>query len=60
MPKFQLVPTTGQGILPGIPGVPSLFADAGPKGWSKFIEFFTARIRNPNTAEYTLSIIWVF
>ncbi len=51
MPKFSLVPSAGQVLLPGISGVPSLFLDAGPKGFQKYIEFFTARIRNANTRE---------
>src|SRR5436190_11975902 len=35
----------------GIPTIPSLFLDAGEKAWSRFIEFFTAHIRNRNTRE---------
>jgi len=31
--------------------VPVLFRDAGEQAWLKFIEFFTARIRNRNTRE---------
>jgi site-specific recombinase XerD len=30
-------------------GLPALIADAGPKAARRFIEFFTANIRNPNT-----------
>lgn len=38
----QLVPA-------GAPPVPALFLDAGEKAWRRFIEFFTANIRNRNT-----------
>jgi site-specific recombinase XerD len=34
-----------------VAGVPELFAGAGPRARYRFIEFFTARIRNPNTRE---------
>src|SRR2546423_1773650 len=35
----------------GSPNVPALFLDAGEKAWWRFIEFFTAHIRNRNTRE---------
>src|SRR6266513_2517893 len=31
--------------------MPALFLDAGEKAWWRFIEFFTANIRNKNTRE---------
>ena len=30
-------------------GIPPLFLDSGEKAWTRFIEFFTAQIRNRNT-----------
>jgi site-specific recombinase XerD len=33
----------------GLPAIPQLFAVTGPKGAQRFIEFFTAEIRNKNT-----------
>src|SRR5437879_1895183 len=35
----------------GIQGLPTLILDAGEKAGWRFIEFFTANIRNPNTRE---------
>ena len=32
-------------------GIPALFVDAGEKSWRRVLEFFAARIRNPNTRE---------
>jgi len=36
-------------MVPGIGPVPRLFLDGGQKSWFRFIEFFTAHIRNRNT-----------
>jgi integrase/recombinase XerD len=49
MPHFDIVPSFGQldGATPN--HVPALFLDTGEKGWFRFTEFFTARIRNANT-----------
>ena len=49
MSQFDIVPAFGQldGARPD--HVPALFLDAGEKGWFRYTEFFTARIRNSNT-----------
>lgn len=36
-------------MVPGLGPVPRLFLDGGQKSWFRFIEFFTAHIRNRNT-----------
>ena len=36
-----------RGVTPA--HLPALFLDTGAKGWFRYTEFFTARIRNPNT-----------
>ena len=49
----DLVPVHGQ-ILESGPGalpVPFLIADHGEDAWRRFIEFFTAQIRNANTGK---------
>jgi integrase/recombinase XerD len=33
------------------PHVPATFADAGDRAAKRYVEFFTAEIRNPNTRE---------
>ena len=35
----------------GITSLPSLFTDPGQAATKRFVEFFTANIRNPNTRE---------
>ena len=40
----------GLSVLAG-QSVPALVAQAGPKAGKRFLEFFTAQIRNPNTRE---------
>lgn len=35
----------------GAGSVPALFVDAGEKPWNRFVEFFSARIRNRNTRD---------
>ena len=42
----QGLPTTGGGFV-----VPAIIADAGEKAGKRFIEFFTATIRNRNTRQ---------
>lgn len=49
MSDHALVPHSGQGLTPNRHLVPSLFHPTGERGWTKFVEFFTAHIRNPNT-----------
>lgn len=49
MSDKDIVPSSGQPIVPGLGTVPRLFLDAGQKSWFRFIEFFTAHIRNRNT-----------
>ncbi len=45
----RLVPGNNSLIDASIRAVPALFVDAGAKAWRRYIEFFTAHIRNPNT-----------
>jgi integrase/recombinase XerD len=40
--------------------VPVLFRDAGEQAWRKFIEFFTARIRNRNTRDAYARVVRQF
>jgi integrase/recombinase XerD len=51
MSDNDIIPSPGQFGLTDLPPVPGLFLDAGKQAWWKFIEFFTARIRNRNTRE---------
>jgi integrase/recombinase XerD len=51
MAEFRIIPQTSQLARVGIRGVPALFLDAGEKAWWRFVEFFTANIRNKNTRE---------
>ncbi len=47
-----------RGLLPTSGKVPSLFANAGGDAVRRFIEFFTANIRNPNTrAAYAFAVV---
>jgi len=49
MDFLQPVSTSGGSLQPVSGMVPSLFADAGTDATRRFIEFFTANIRNRNT-----------
>jgi integrase/recombinase XerD len=51
MPEKRIIPSGSQLARVGIRGVPALFLDAGEKAWWRFVEFFTANIRNKNTRE---------
>src|ERR1017187_5752922 len=51
MTEKRIIPHEGQLARVGIRGVPALFVDAGEKAWWRFVEFFTANIRNKNTRE---------
>src|ERR1019366_8266559 len=51
MREKPIIPQARQLARIGIQGVPTLFIDAGEKAWWRFIEFFTANIRNKNTRE---------
>lgn len=51
MSHSELAPPSRQLAIPAFPTVPRLFLDAGEKGWFRFVEFFTANIRNRNTRE---------
>ena len=51
MTDKYIIPHSGQLARGGIKGVPALFLDAGEKAWWRFVEFFTANIRNKNTRE---------
>src|SRR5581483_5833496 len=49
VPKGSFPSLTRSVVAVGTAGVPALFAGAGPSAGRRFIEFFTANIRNPNT-----------
>ena len=51
MPHGEIIPFGRQLSTAGFRSVPALFLDAGPDAWRRFIEFFTAHIRNRNTRE---------
>ena len=51
MTEKHIIPHASQLASVGIRGVPALFLDAGEKAWWRFVEFFTANIRNRNTRE---------
>lgn len=51
MTDKHIIPHSSQLARVGIRSVPALFLDAGEKAWWRFIEFFTANIRNKNTRE---------
>lgn len=59
---YQLTTIPGRNSLAdtGSPVVPALFADAGEKASLKFIEFFTANIRNKNTRQAYLRAVLQF
>ncbi len=46
--SLVLLPAGAALIAPAVM-VPSLFADTGERGQQRYLEFFTAQIRNPNT-----------
>ncbi|HUM06034.1 MAG TPA: hypothetical protein VLT90_11285, partial [Terriglobales bacterium] len=43
------VPARQVARLPGNAVLPSLILDSGEKAWRRYLEFFAAHIRNPNT-----------
>lgn len=49
MLRKDIVPSSGQPMIPGLGAVPRLFLDGGQRSWFRFFEFFTAHIRNRNT-----------
>ncbi len=49
--RFDIIPTGSQRPTAANAHLPTLFLDAGEQTWRKFIEFFTARIRNANTRD---------
>jgi integrase/recombinase XerD len=51
MTHGDIVPIGRQISVGTSAGIPALFVDAGEKSWRRVIEFFAARIRNPNTRE---------
>src|ERR1700730_9589792 len=51
MPHDNMIPQGRQLAAAGLRSVPTLFLDAGEKAWWRFVEFFTAHIRNRNTRE---------
>lgn len=51
MADDPIIPQARQLASVGIHHVPALFVDAGEKAWWRFVEFFTANIRNKNTRE---------
>jgi integrase len=45
----ELVPKNDENLIPAeVSGVPATIAAAGPRAGVRFLEFFTANIRNPN------------
>lgn len=61
--SLALVPAQGTAGLPSVCGqpFPSVVAQAGPDASRRFIEFFTANIRNPNTrAAYARAVLQFF
>ncbi len=51
MSDFRIVPISQQPIEALRQSVPKLFLDAGESVWRRYIEFFTATLRNPNTRQ---------
>ena len=49
--RRDIVPVGRQLSIAGLWAVPTLFLDAGEQSWRRFVEFFTANIRNKNTRE---------
>jgi integrase/recombinase XerD len=60
MPNGELIPSNRHGDVFKRDLVPALFVDTGEKGWWRFTEFFTARIRNANTRAAYLRAVWQF
>ncbi|MFO0814113.1 MAG: tyrosine-type recombinase/integrase [Gemmatales bacterium] len=60
MPERALVPLTKQSPEQLKKVVPSLFLEAGEKAWRRYIEFFTAHIRNRNTRQAYSRVAWQF
>lgn len=60
MLPINIVPAFGQVRRVDPKFIPSLFLDTGDKGWFRFVEFFTARIRNPNTRAAYLQAVRQF
>lgn len=54
-----IVPVPSQ-LAELLPTIPSLFANAGKRGAWRFVEFFTANIRNPNTRRSYARAVWRF
>ena len=52
-----IIPAGSQLVRVGRGAVPQLFVDAGENSWRKFLEFFTANIRNRNTREAYLRAV---
>lgn len=51
MTVFRVVPIGQQSLVSIQKAVPKLFLDAGEPAWRRYIEFFTAHIRNRNTRQ---------
>lgn len=49
MNQYDIVPSFSQSGEVEPKFIPTLFLATGDKGWFRFVEFFTARIRNANT-----------
>ena len=45
----EITPILERLPVPIVARIPALFGDAGSSAWERVIEFFTARLRNPNT-----------
>lgn len=55
-----MLPAPGQLFGRGGGAVPALFLDAGEHSWRRFVEFFSANIRNRNTREAYLRAVLRF
>ncbi|HUY92235.1 MAG TPA: tyrosine-type recombinase/integrase [Pirellulales bacterium] len=55
----NMLPVPGQ-LFVGRGAVPALFLDAGEHSWRRFVEFFSANIRNRNTREAYLRAVLRF
>lgn len=60
MSDVHLVPISKQAPEVLKKAVPKLFLDAGEQAWRRYIEFFTANIRNRNTRQAYSRAVWQF
>lgn len=60
MPELSKFTGGGQLVPNGFRAVPALFVDETGQTWANVLEFFTARIRNPNTREAYARAVYRF